>query len=264
LLAAVAALASMGAGGGWAQDAAAGGVAPAKVMARDVDPDWEVATVKPSDPDEKHQSFRVSGRHVLIERETVETMLVVGYNLQRNQIVGAPDWAKTEDIDVDGVPDVDGQPNVKQFQSLVRKLMVERFGLKMHMEQRPMEVYALTVTKDGPKFAQSKSDPGSLPDQEVRGDQGFRTLEFTNVSMADFSLMMLTNVERPLVDQTGLKGRYDFKLKYTYDEEHAPTDGSAPAGLFTAIQEQLGLKLEPVKAMAPVMVVDWVEKPSAN
>jgi uncharacterized protein (TIGR03435 family) len=63
-------------------------------------------------------------------------------------------------------------------------------------------------------------------------------------------------VDHPLVDQTGLKGRYDFTLKYTYDETQAPTDGSAPPNLFTAIQEQVGLKLEPVKAPADVLVVD--------
>ena len=71
-------------------------------------------------------------------------------------------------------------------------------------------------------------------------------------------------LERPVVDQTGLKGQYDFALKYTYDESRAPTDGSAPPSLFTAIQEQIGLKLEPVKAPAEVLVIDHVEQPSAN
>jgi uncharacterized protein (TIGR03435 family) len=66
------------------------------------------------------------------------------------------------------------------------------------------------------------------------------------------------------VDQTGLTGRYDFQLIWTADESRAPTDGTAPPGLFTAIQEQIGLKLEPVKAQIDVLVVDAVERPSAN
>jgi uncharacterized protein (TIGR03435 family) len=81
--------------------------------------------------------------------------------------------------------------------------------------------------------------------------------------MPDVLVLMLYYVDRPLVDQTGLKGRYDFDLKYTYDELRAPTDGSAPPGLFTAMQEQLGLKLEAVKAPADMLVID-VERPSAN
>jgi uncharacterized protein (TIGR03435 family) len=71
-------------------------------------------------------------------------------------------------------------------------------------------------------------------------------------------------LDRPAVDQTGLTGRYDFQLIWTADESRAPTDGSAPPELFTAIQEQTGLKLEPVKAQTDVLVVDAVERPSAN
>jgi len=246
-------------------DAAAQGETTTTVMAADADPDWEVATVRPSDPNQKEQSFMVRGRHIIVKNQPVEKMLMVGYGLQKNQIAGAPQWVKTENFDVDGLADVEGQPQVKQFQTMVRKLLVERFGLKMHNEQREMPVYVLTVAKDGPKLTPSKSDPNTLPRQEVRGDAaGERSLEFMNISMQDFCVMMLYYLDRPLVNQTDLKGTYDFTLKYTYDEERAPTDGSAPPGLFTAMQEQLGLKLEPVRAPAPVLVVDKIEKPSAN
>ena len=82
--------------------------------------------------------------------------------------------------------------------------------------------------------------------------------------MADLAQMLQFRVDRPVVDQTGLKGRYDFRLQWTTDESRAPADGSAPPGVFTAIQEQIGLKLEPVKAQADVLVVDKVERPGAN
>ncbi len=248
-----------------AQDAAAGGgVTQPKLMARDADPGWEVVTVRPSDPNETNQSFRVEGRHVLIQRQTVEYMLMVAFGLQKNQILNVPDWVKTENFDADGVPDVEGQPSVQQFQVMVRKLLEERFGLKAHKEQREMEVYALRVPKDGSKLAPTKSDPNALPSQDVYGSGTGRTLKFRNVSMDDFALMMLYEVQRPLVNQTGLTGRYDFDLKFTKDEQAAAAEPNAPPGLFTAVQEQLGLKLDAVKAPAPVLVVDAVQRPSAN
>jgi uncharacterized protein (TIGR03435 family) len=240
------------------------GVTQPKPMARDADPDWEVATVRPSNPNETHQSFMIEGRHVMILRQNVETMLMVAYGLQKNQIVNIPDWAKTENFNVDGVPNVNGQPSVPQFQVMVRKLLEERFGLKAHTEERDMEVFALRVAKDGPKLMPTRSSPDALPNQNVHGGEGERALTFTNVSMQDFALMMLYEVNRPLVDQTGLKGRYDFKLAFTKDEQRSATDSSAVPSLFTAIQEQLGLKLDAVKAPAPVLIVDRIEKPSAN
>jgi uncharacterized protein (TIGR03435 family) len=81
--------------------------------------------------------------------------------------------------------------------------------------------------------------------------------------MPVFALELLSYVDRPIVDQTGLKGRYDFQLKWLTGENHA-NDQDAPPGIFTAIQEQLGLKLEPLKAPADVLVVDGAERPSAN
>jgi len=82
--------------------------------------------------------------------------------------------------------------------------------------------------------------------------------------MGEFALVMSYTADRPVVDQTGLSGRYDFQLKWTFDDSKAPTDGTAAPGLFTAIQEQLGLKLEPAKAQADVLVIDKVERPGAN
>lgn len=235
-----------------------------QAMAKDADPDWEVVTVKPSDPNATNAKFDRRGRQLIVENHTLETMLMFGYGLQKNQIAGAPDWVRSERFDVDGAPDVEGQPTIQQFQGLIRKLLTERFGLKAHKEQREMPVFALRVGKDGPKFTATKSEPGTTPNQQVNNGPGYRALRFTNYSMPQLALMMLVYVDRPVVDQTGLTGQYDFNLSFTYDETRAPTDGTAPPSLFTAIQEQMGLKLEPVKAPAEVLVVDAVEKPSAN
>jgi uncharacterized protein (TIGR03435 family) len=245
---------------GMAQDAA--GPPKATMMARDADPDWEVVTVRPSDPNAKNDTFDVRGRHAVIENEPVEIMLQMAYGVQKDQIAGAPEWVRTEHFNVDGVPDVEGGPDVQQFQGLVRKLLAERFGLKLHHEQREMPVFALTVAKGGTKMVRSTGDPNGLP-QENSGGGSIRNIRFTNTSMPDLALLLLVEVDRPVVDQTGLQGRYDFQLKWSKDES-STGDPNAPPGLFTAIQEQVGLKLQPVKAPADVLVIDKVERPSAN
>jgi len=233
-------------------------------MAKDADPDWEVVTVKPTDPNVNNASIRMDGRQFVMENRSVETLLLVGYSAHKKQIVNAPDWIRTERWDVRGVPDVPGQPSIRQMQALARKVLAQRFGLVTHTEKREMEVYALTVAKGGEKMTPSAGDPNGLPDENDRENGGVRTMRAANTSMSDFALIMKFFMDRPVVDQTGLAGRHDFQLKWTFDESKVPTDGSAPAGLFTAIQEQIGLKLEPVKAQTDVLVIDKVERPSAN
>jgi uncharacterized protein (TIGR03435 family) len=232
------------------------------MMAVDADPGWEVATIRPSDPDDKNQSFDVRGRHIVIENQPVEMMLLVGYGVQKSQIVGAPEWVRTERFTVDGVPDVDGEPTLEQFQSLVRKLLAERFAMKLHHEQREMPVYALTVAKGGTKMARSTGDPNGHP-RENGGGGNIRSFKFTNTSMPDLALLLLVEVDRPVVDHTGVQGRYDFQLKFSKDDANT-TDPNAPPRIFTAIQEQVGLKLEPTRAPADVLVIDKIERPSAN
>jgi uncharacterized protein (TIGR03435 family) len=127
-----------------------------------------------------------------------------------------------------------------------------------------MPVFALTIAKGGPKLTPNTSDPDGLMDQRNTEVNGQHAETLKNTPVSELALILQFHVERPVVDQTGLTGRYDFHLIWTADESRAPTDGSAAPNLFTAIQEQIGLKLEPVKAPADVLVIDQVERPSAN
>ncbi len=249
----------------WTQSAADGAnsTKPA-MMAATADPDWDVVTVKPSDPnDAGGQRGRFDGRHVRLLGTTVEQFLLIGHGLQKDQLGGVPDWAKTERWDVDGLANMDGQMNLKQLQGMMRKILTERFGLRAHHEQREMPVFALTVAKGGSKVTPDTSDPNGFLDQQNGEANGQRTERLKNTSMAELALILQFHVDRPVVDQTGLKGRYDLKLQWTTDDTHIPSP-DAPPGLFTAVQEQLGLKLEAVKAQADVLVVDAVERPGAN
>jgi uncharacterized protein (TIGR03435 family) len=235
-------------------------------MAKDADPDWDVVSVKARDPNDtsNNQSLNFKGRQFFMVNRTVQGMLLFAYGLQRVQIVGAPHWIETERWDVQGVPDVPGHPSLKQMQSLTQKLLGERFGLKVHRETKELAVYAITVAKGGEKIAPSAGDPNSPPSENENSNGGVVTMRMTNMSMGEFAPDLAFFLDRPAVDQTGLTGRYDLQLKWTADESKAPTDGSAPPGLFTAIQQQIGLKLEPVKAPVEVLVVDAVERASAN
>lgn len=233
-------------------------------MAADAHPSFDVATIKPSDPADTSDGFQTSGHRIFIENETVNKMITFAFAIHAQQIVGGPDWFATERYDIRGVPDVDGQASMRQLQEMVRKLLADRFSLRFHQEKRELTVYAITVGKNGPKLMQNNSNPKGLPDQSGRGDghHGTRT-RFTNNSMADFALYLQFFVDRPVVDETGLAGKYDFVMDWSRNEVPA-NDPDAPPGIFTAMQEQLGLKLEPKKDTAQVMVIDHAERPSAN
>jgi uncharacterized protein (TIGR03435 family) len=247
-----------------AQTAAGGAekTQPAKAMAADAHPVFEVAAIKLSDPSQSANGFHAEGRHVFIVNQTLVKMVMFAYAVQQSQVAGEPEWASTVRYDISGVPNVEGAPNIKQIQEMIQKLLSDRFGLVFHRETRELPVYAISVAKGGAKLTSAAAPNG------VSGESGLQhgtelTMRFTNSSIADLALNMQLVVDRPIVDRTGLPGRYDFKLRYTLDETR-PTDPDAPPGLFTAIQEQLGLKLEAVKAPTQVLVVDAVERPSAN
>lgn len=245
--------------------AQAQGDSPMPKMARDADPDWDVVTVKPSDPDSKEIGYRIRGRRqIQLLRQTAEAMLIVGYGVHKKQIENAPEWMRTEEWDVSGETDLMGEPDAQQVRSLVRKLLKERFGLVLHKEQQEMSVFALTVAKGGAKLMDSKGDPNALADEYEHENGGEATVRFANSPVSLLVTILDFRADKPVVDRTGLTGRYDFTLKYTTDESRVSPDTNASPGLFTAMEEQLGLKLELIKAPADVLVIDKVEKPSAN
>lgn len=234
-----------------------------EAMPKDAEPAFEVATIKPSNPNDKNDGFQLHGRHINIENQTVNKLLLFAYGVHPKQVVDGPAWLESERFDIDGIPDVEGQPSLTQMQGMARKLLADRFKLKFHHEKREMPVYAIVVTNGGPKLTKNTNDPNGLPNQNGSQHGAQKTDKFENTSMTDLAFILQFFLDRPVVDQTRMAGRFDFVLKYTTDESQASDTDAAP-GLFTAIQEELGLKLEPVKAPADVLVIDHVERPSAN
>ena len=241
-------------------------------MAANADPKFEVATIKPSKPDTPGKMFRVQGRRFKTLNTTLNEIISFAYGVHSKQVIGVPAWADTDKFDIDAEPDGEGAPSDKQWKSMLQKLLVERFKLTFHHDKRELSVYVLSVAKTGQKMTKSEGDPNGLPGLWF---QQLGDLNVRNANMADFSgLMQSTVLDRPVLDQTGITGRWDFTLKWTPDDSQfagfgaripPPTDAAnAPPNLYTAIQEQVGLKLEATKAPADVMVIDRVEKPSDN
>lgn len=248
---------------------------PPKAMAADANPSLEVATIKPSDPSRRGKGFGFQGTHFRTFNMNLNDLIAIGYGLHSKQIVGAPDWFNTELYDIDGVPDTPGRPNLKQMGILIQKLLADRCALKFHHETKELSVYAIQVASAGPKMTKSTAAPN---DPEGFGFRGLGDLIVRNMNMKDFAMGMQSAVtDKPVVDQTGLTDRYDFTLKWTPDDSQfqqfrgavpmtppKTDDPNAPPSLYTAVQEQLGLKIEATKAPDDVIVIDHVEKPSAN
>ena len=178
---------------------------------------------------------------------------------------------ESDKYDVTGQPEGQGMPNINQMRDMIRALLEDRFKLTTHRETRELSAYALVVASGGPKVTKNDTNPNGLPGLLFRG---LGVLPVTNATMGDFAgVMQLAVLDRPVIDKTGLQGRYDFTLTWTPDETQfasfgvripTSTDPNAPPVLFTAIQEQLGLKFDSVRAPVEVMVIDRVERPSEN
>jgi len=225
-------------------------------------PSFEVATIKPASPDNKPQSMGFEGSRVKIQDTSLSILVMFAYNIHPKQIVDAPSWMEDK-YDIEGVADIKGEPNFTQFREMLRKLLEDRFALKVHHEQREIPVYTLTVTKGGSKLQPSKPDSDGKYQQYINGGAQGLTMKWANASLADFALTMNFFLERPAVDRTGLNGKYDITLQCQPKIKATPNPTDYP-DLFTAIPEQLGLKLNAVKDKADVLVIDHLEHPSAN
>jgi uncharacterized protein (TIGR03435 family) len=245
---------------------------PRTPMPADWKPAFEVATIKPSKPDAQGQSITVRGRTFGTLNQTVAGMMTFAFELHPDQIVNGPQWMKQDRLDISAEPEGTGVPSGPQWRAALAKLLADRFSLTFHRDKKELSVYALTMLKTGHKLTKNDTNPNGLPALFFRGPGVFPV---QNATMNEFAgTMQAVVLDRPVVNQTEIQGRYDFTLTWTPDETQfggrggqvpPPADpANAPPGLFTAIQEQLGLKLEATKAPVEVLVIDRLEKPTAN
>jgi uncharacterized protein (TIGR03435 family) len=249
-----------------------------KPMAADADPSFAVATLKPSNPttpSSQTKIIRVIGRQYMTQNTSLADLIEVAYGVRPSQIKG-PSWVAEDKFDLVGVPDAEGQPSGKQWLAMVQKLLAERFKLAFHRAKKDLPVYFLSVGKGGLKNVTASESTGPFPSglEFIPSAEGL-SLPAKNTAMGQFAQMLQQVVlDRPVIDKTGLAGRFYFGFTFTPDESefngHPPrlppprnTTNSSP-GLFDALQQQLGLKLTPETARADVLIIDHAEKPSAN
>jgi uncharacterized protein (TIGR03435 family) len=230
-------------------------------------PSYEVATIKPPGPNDYAMPLRV------------EIQDAFGIPPNSTGWVIGPDWINSAKYVIHGKPPdsirvamqtMSPAERSREVQLMMQGLLADRFKLKAHFETRVMPVYQLTVAKGGPKL---KANP------EV--GKGMIAVSPSMIQGKDVTMRQLLgsleNVPdiggRVVIDKTGLSGTYDFNLKWTPMEATAPSSGSAGtapssdaegASLFTAIEEQLGLKLVATKGPGQVLIIDHIERPSEN
>jgi len=236
-------------------------------------PEFEVATIKPAGLS-PGLGLNVTATELRAQSISLAGLITFTFELHLTQVSGLPGWAETEGYEIVAKLPQGGDPSDVQIRTMLKNLMQSRFGLSFHTEKRELSVYTISIGKNGP--AGIKMVKNTTNGQRI-GAQGLGRTVFSGITMSDFAAQLQLRVlDRPVIDRTGLADRYDFTLNWRPDEFQFPRASAAQraaavaAGadalpdLFTAVQEQLGLKLDATKAPVDVLVIDKVSKPSEN
>jgi uncharacterized protein (TIGR03435 family) len=254
-----------------------------KPMAADAHPSFDVATIKPNDSGATQmRGLVIRGREFRTNASSLQDLISFAYNVQAKQVLSGPPWMSSDRYDIQALPDIEGVPNAYQVKEMIQKLLADRFKLTFHHEQREMSAYVLEVSKSGQKLTPNESK-GNLPGLGFGPGQGGLTLRVGNATMDDFTgFLQVIVLDRPVVNRTGLTAKYDFKCTFTPDDSqfngHPPrlpspasdgaqsstADTATAPSLYEALEQEDGLKLTAEKTSVDVIVVDHVEKPSAN
>lgn len=251
-------------------------------------PSFEVAVIRPSGDLTAGTNFSLSSSRFSVTNAPLTDLIQFAYNLKTTQQVPkTPAWIASQEFDIDATiatADMEAlnrqtaDQKLQQYRFRVRSLLADRFNLKVSMQTKDLPVYALILAKGGPKPALAPAPPGTLA-QRTPTLGGFSSgqVKAGAVSMSVFAdwLSGRPIVDgRPVVDATGLTGSFDFTLIFAppnaqpaaYDAttSRSPTAPDAEVPLLTALEEQLGLKLEPRRAPVEVLVIDHVDPPSPN
>ncbi|MFZ0962683.1 MAG: TIGR03435 family protein [Terriglobia bacterium] len=263
-------------------------------------PSFEVASIKPNRSGDMRMGIRFQPGRFTTSGSTVKQLIGLAYDVRDFQVTGGPSWISSDRFDIDAKePDGYTEELQKLTQDqrrekmglLIQSLLADRFQLKVSRATKELPLYALVVAKNGPKIQQAK--PGDTypngfkrPDGRPVGGGGMMSMgpgQFTGqgVPITFLVQQLAQQLGRNVLDQTGLAGNYDFTLKWTPDQtpmgmapgpppggpapDNAPPppDASGPS-IFTALQEQLGLKLESTKGPVDILVIDHIAQPTEN
>jgi uncharacterized protein (TIGR03435 family) len=220
------------------------------------DPRFEVASIKLTTANSSSSTgLRTGNGRLTVGNETLKRCIMGAFAVGPNQIVGGPEWIAIDRFDISARAEEPVNSDAV-IMAMLRTLLAERFKLVAHRETREMRAYVLEVAKNGPKL--QKADPGSASTQNGRG-----MIEAKVITMTRFAEVLSRQLDFPVVNETGIDGIFNLTLQWT-PESAKPSNGDGGPSIFTAIQEQLGLRLTSRKAPVEVVVIDHVEKPSEN
>ncbi len=234
-------------------------------------PVFDVASVKASQSTRNGSSIMNNPGRFQTENTTLARLIAFALPAQDFQVVGGPGWIRDARWDIVASFEraegdtKDQKERILRIRERVMQLLVERFGLELRQEEREMPVYSLGVDKGGSKM--KSAEP--LGNTNMNGGAAGSTLTGKGMTMARLAETLSGVAKRPVLDETGLAGAFDLELRYSLDME-TPEGGAAPKdvtefpALFTAVKEQLGLRLTGRKGSAPVWVVVKAEKPGEN
>lgn len=227
----------------------------------------EVASIKPSRNNMADSNLDSVRGRLTATNITVKELIRLAYGVKDYQIAQSPNWIDGERFDI-AVKSVSGERgDLDDEKSLVRELLADRFRLTTHHEAKEMPVYLLIVAKDGPTL-KAHNDAGT----KARGGCG--RLVGRRVTADAIATILSRQVEHQVLNRTGLSGEYDFQLDFTPDsgpcraagdsQGGSPAEPSGLPSIYTAVQQQLGLKLQSSRGPVELLVIDRVERPSEN
>lgn len=241
---------------------------------------FEVATVKPTPPDDYRGArlFKMPSAHQFIARNYPVRMLIgVAFNLPLRAISGGPEWIDSDHYDIVAGTLGEAKPTIDEQMSMLQKLLADRFNLTFHREKKEFSIYAITVANNGSKLKQSTAVPSEPPVlimtvyPAASGGIDHVLMPGHNATIAQFaSVLQRAVLDRPVADQTGLSGKYDFELEWTPSDAEfggtlpeGPPDSEKP-NLFAAVQQQLGLRLVATRGDIDTIVINRVARPTEN
>jgi uncharacterized protein (TIGR03435 family) len=228
---------------------------------------YDVVTVK----ENKSQDYvtrlgYTEGDMLKMENANLSTMLSAAFDLHDYMIEGVPAWGKSQHFDIQGkildaTPEQIKALTIEQRQAMLAAVLQQRFGLKTHWVTRDKPKYELIVARNGSKLKASTAK------QESSG-LNMNALDATRITTDDLSKDLAARLEKPVINKTGLTGRYDIQLKWSVEGQtlngQDVQDGETAPSIFTAVKETLGLELKPTHGPVQVLVVDAAEPPTAN
>jgi uncharacterized protein (TIGR03435 family) len=225
--------------------------------------EFDAASIKPSNAGGERRSLKIDPGRITYTNVSLRDALMSAYDAKDYQISG-PDWLKTDRYDI--VATAPGAVSDDAMKLMLQKLLIARFRMTVHREKRELPVYAMVVGRNGSKLHEAET-PGR---SNMRMNGG--GVIFTSVTVQELidymSRLRSAEMDRPIIDSTGLKGRYDFTVNLFGTQEEmmaAVGKGDFGSSIFTLIQEQLGLKLEPQKLPLDMVVIDKAERvPTEN